>query len=142
MVKYAVGLETAIAENLPHSDKAICARLKMSRGTLWEWRLDPRFCRWLSARIRTVNEQQYDLMIRRHLEQAIRGSVRSAQVIIAARALELRMAALNRGAGDDGDGGDPSTNYRVNVLVRHDPQLGVVNLLVPRPPEVSDGDYS
>jgi hypothetical protein len=122
----------------------------MSRLTLWEWRLDPRFRAWHQQRIKALNEDDYQLMIRKHVAQAMRGSVKSAQIVIAARGLELRAAGAF-GRGPEGDNpliGDVTTNYQVNVLVAHDPIKGIVpnvptvNLLVPRPPALEPGTTS
>lgn len=111
----------------------------MSRITLWEWRLDPRFVQWHGSRLLAVNEERYPLMIARHLDQAIAGSYKSAQVVIAARALEIR-AGLARGVGpggaDIGDGeSDVHTSYNVNILVKQE-NGHCVNLLIPRPPAI------
>ena len=106
----------------------------MSRQTLYEWRQDAEFRRWISGEIGRLNEDDWQLVIRKHTQLALRGSVKSAHFLLGVRSLTAKLAGP--AAGEDAVG-DVTTNYQVRVLVRQTPP-GIVNILIPRPPTLDD----
>ena len=107
-------LEDALEKRLPCSDSALCRNLKMSRQTLWEWRHDLAFTRWLQSELDRTSDENWHKILRRHEYQAIQGSVRSAEFIAKVRFLARQT--------DDGvavtGGGDPTTNYSIHFSCR------------------------
>jgi hypothetical protein len=141
-VRYLAAVEDALANGQPVSDRAICQSLKMSRQTLYEWRQDPNFRRWLAEEISRMNENDWQVVIRKHTQLAMRGSVKSAEFLLKARHLAWKTAGGEAGDGMSGE----TTNYKVEVLVEQTPE-GLrrlseprVRLLIPRPPAISDED--
>ena len=83
--KYLAALEEAITANEPYSDRALSTKLKMSRTTIWEWKHDPRFCRWYDCELNETSDLNWPLIIRKHEMLAMRGSVRSAEFLAKVR---------------------------------------------------------
>lgn len=63
------------------TDTAICAQLGMSRQTLWEWRQDYDFRRWLKFELDQDQLMDFQFAISRHLRLAVEGSTRSLSVL-------------------------------------------------------------
>lgn len=141
-IRYLVALQDALANGGAVSDRALCPALKMSRQTLYEWRQSPAFRCWMAAEIGRMNEDEWQLVIQKHTQLALRGSVKSAEFLLKARLLAWKIA----GGGVDDRMGDETPNYRVDVLVEQTPQglrrkpEYAIGLLVPRPPALSDGE--
>lgn len=127
--KYLLALEEVLEKRQSTSDSAVCRALKMSRQTLWEWKQDPYFRRWLRSGLDRTSDDHWPLILRRHELLAIQGSVRSAEFIARVRFMN------HKGGRLDEPDADITTNYAVNVHMRQTPQ-GCVNLLIPRPPEL------
>ncbi|MDP1572196.1 MAG: hypothetical protein Q8L86_19535 [Vicinamibacterales bacterium] len=117
-VRYLQALRDALEEGRRVSDRAICPRLRMSRATLWDWRQDPRFALWLGQELKAESDFARDLVIARHTALAIKGSTRSAEFLLRARALA---------AGRAGPSSETATvdarQYQVNLLVPRPPNL-------------------
>jgi hypothetical protein len=80
-VKYRNAVRHACVACEPTSDSAITAKLGMSRQTLWEWRHDARFVAWLKEGLTAGHDIDFQLAIARHIQLAIAGNVRSAELI-------------------------------------------------------------
>jgi hypothetical protein len=107
---------------LPHGDKqvhdtAMAEKLKMSRQTIWEWKQDPQFQAWIRAELGTEQETfKWFQVLETHYNQAIRGSVRSAEFLARVRTVGIK------GGGFTSEGADVTvdnsvSNYQVNLLV-------------------------
>lgn len=91
-IRYLVALQDALATGGAVSQRALCKALKMSRQTLYEWRLTPGFRRWIASEIGRMNEGDWHLVIRKHTELALRGIVKSATFLLRARELAWRIS--------------------------------------------------
>lgn len=91
-------------------------KVKCSRQTIYEWKQDPAFRRWLNDQIGTEQEHiKWVLLLETHYELGMRGSVKSAEFIARARSVGVK-------GGGFTDGGDTVvdqsiTNYTVVSLV-------------------------
>jgi len=132
--QYLDALEDAIERRQPVSDRAMCEALGMSRQTLFEWKQDPGFRAWLRTHLDRTSDDNWPLILRRHEHLALNGSVKSAEFIGKVRLVAAKIAGAPVSGGELDGPGDVTNNYQVNVLVANDPQKGIVNLLVPRPP--------
>ena len=103
------------------SDVAMATRLKMSRTTIWEWKHDPEFRAWLSSVLTMERDVDWDLVLDKHHQLAIRGSVRSAEFLAKVRSLGLKGGGFN----DSTDVDQSVSNYTVQLLVPRPPALPV-----------------
>lgn len=99
------------------SDVAIAARVKVSRQTIYEWRQSSEFRAWLSSQLTMERDIDWDLVLDKHHQLAIRGSVRSAEFLAKVRSIGLK-----------GGGFEPTADVDASV------QNYTVISLVPRPP--------
>lgn len=101
------------------SDAGMAKRLKMSRQTLWEWKQNPAFVAWWQRMLAGCRDLDWDLVLDKHTQLAIRGSVRSAEFLARVRSVGIK-------GGGFTDGGDTLvdqsiTNYTVVSLVPRAP---------------------
>lgn len=101
------------------SDAAMARRLKMSRTTLWEWKHDPAFVAWWGRMMSGCRDLDWDLVLDKHTQLAIRGSVRSAEFLGRVRTVGQRGGGFN----DSPDIDQSVTNYTVVSLVPRPPAL-------------------
>lgn len=81
-VQYRNAVRQACIARETTSDSAMTAKLGMSRQTLWEWRHDSRFVAWLKEGLTAGHDIDFQLVIARHIQLAIGGSVRSAELLL------------------------------------------------------------
>src|SRR5687767_6818133 len=86
-VRYLLALEAALAARQSVSDTAMARALKMSRTTIWEWKMNAPFNNWLREKLDQTSDEHWPLILRRHEHLAMQGSVRSAEFILKARTL-------------------------------------------------------
>jgi hypothetical protein len=122
-LRYLLALETAIEANEPYSDRALAAKLKISRQTIYEWKHDDRFRTWYKTEFNQTSDDNWPLIIRKHEMQTMRGSVKSAEFLARVRYLDAKLAGERLRPGESIDGADPRTDYKVIVLVPQPPAL-------------------
>src|SRR5688572_14178241 len=118
-LRYLLALEAALAARQSVSDTAMAKALKMSRTTIWEWKMDAAFNAWLQGRLDQTSDEHWPLILRRHEHLAMQGSVRSAEFILKARTL------ARPATGGVSEDADPSSHYTVNILVPRPPDLPI-----------------
>lgn len=92
----------------------------MSRTTIWEWKHDPKFVAWFSREMSGGRDMDWDLVLDKHTQLAIRGSVRSAEFLARVRSVGMKGGGFEPG-GDDVD--QSVTNYTVISMVPRPPEL-------------------
>ena len=92
-MRYLLAIEAALSARQAVSDSAMAKALKMSRTTIWEWKHDSQFRRWLREKLDQTSDEQWPLILRRHEHLALQGSVRSAEFILKARTLARQTPA-------------------------------------------------
>jgi len=96
------------------NDTAMAQKCGISRTSIWQWKQDPEFLAWLRAMLVRERDTEWDLVLDKHTQLAMRGSVRSAEFLGKLRTVGAR----GGGFGDAGDLVDNSIqNYQVNLLV-------------------------
>lgn len=111
------------------NDTAMGEKCKVSRTTIWEWKHDPEFRMWLASELTRERDHDWDLVLDKHHQLAIRGSVRSAEFLAKVRTVGLK----GGGFADSVENLDQSvTNYSVVLLSPRPPAL-------PAPAEKSVG---
>jgi hypothetical protein len=115
--RYLQAEQEAVEGNEPYSDRALSAKLKMSRQTIYEWKHDDRFLAWHKREFNQTSDYNWALIIRRHEMLAMRGSVKSAEFLARVRYQDAKLAGIAAAAGESIDGTDPTTNYKVIIMV-------------------------
>jgi hypothetical protein len=80
-IRYKTRIVAALRSGQPVTDTAICRHLRMSRQTVWEWRQDGDFRRWLTVDLDQDQLMDLRFAIARHLRLAFEGSTRSLLVL-------------------------------------------------------------
>lgn len=102
------------------SDTGMAKKIKVSRTIIWQWKQDPEFTAWKGRMMSGANDDEFDLVVAKQTQLAIRGSVRSAEFLARLRSVGQRGGGFNEG----GDAVDQSvTNYTVISLVPRPPAL-------------------
>ena len=101
------------------SDVAIAPLVKVSRQTVYEWRQAAAFRAWLSAQLTMERDIDWDLVLDKHHQLAIRGSVRSAEFLAKVRSVGLRGGGFEPSVDVD----QSVTNYQVVLLAPRPPAL-------------------
>lgn len=110
-LKYLFALRAAATDGTNTSDAEMQRVTKISRMTMWEWKHDPGFRRWLSEAMRTEHDHDFELAVVRHSRLAIQGSVRSFEALA-----RLRSIGIKIGFGQSNAPESPAA-YTVNLLV-------------------------
>lgn len=89
-------------------------KLKLSRRTIYEWKQDPAFRKWFLAEMLGEREHDWELVLAKHHQLAIRGSVRSAEFLARVRTVGIKGGGFEPAGGDSID--QSVTNYSVVLL--------------------------
>lgn len=120
-IAYLFALREAVANggDGQTSDSAIERKMKLSRRTIYEWKKDPLFVAWYMREMLGERDMDWELILAKHTQQAIRGSVRSAEFVGRVRSVGMK----GGGFTDSPDVDNSVQNYTVISLVPRPPAL-------------------